>query len=67
MSNRFSPVQSTGSGPDIDAAVRIAHALEYIAVQLGEINERLANQAEIAEQARPSGLQRRMEERPAKK
>ena len=41
-SKPFSPVPSTGAGPDY-LLVRIAHALEFIAAQLGEINERLAN------------------------
>ena len=41
-SKPFSPVPITGAGPDY-VLVRIAHALEYIAAQLGEINERLAN------------------------
>jgi hypothetical protein len=40
-SKPFSPVPSTGAGPDY-LLVRIDHALEYIAAQLGEINERLA-------------------------
>jgi hypothetical protein len=31
---------AAGSGPETDAALRIAHALEYIAAQLGQINSK---------------------------
>jgi hypothetical protein len=38
----FEPLlQTTGQGIDLDASLRIAHALEYIAAQLGQINEKL--------------------------
>jgi hypothetical protein len=37
----FVPAESTGSGADQDARVRIAHALEFIAFQLGDMNARL--------------------------
>jgi hypothetical protein len=40
----FAPAQSTGAGADQDAMMRIAHALEYIAAQLGQINARMAGQ-----------------------
>lgn len=35
----FQPMPNTGSGsgPDIDAALRVAHAAEYAAAQLGTI------------------------------
>jgi hypothetical protein len=59
--SRFVKAQPTGIGSDMDAAGRIAHALEYIADQLGELNERLARQDAAAEQAKPSGLKKRME------
>jgi hypothetical protein len=47
----FQTAQPTGAGLDSDAQIRIAHALEYIAVQLGEINERLSKRAEAAEKS----------------
>ena len=41
VSEPYSPSRpSTGSGPETDAALRIAHALEYIAAQLGQINSK---------------------------
>jgi hypothetical protein len=37
---KFEPIfTSSGKGIDTDAALRIAHALEYIAAQLSEIHE----------------------------
>jgi len=41
MTQPFNPVGDSGAGPDISAALKSAHALEYIAFQLGEINARL--------------------------
>jgi hypothetical protein len=32
----------SGKGIDTDAALRMAHAFEYIAAQLGEINRKLS-------------------------
>lgn len=41
VSEPYSPSRpSTGSGPETDATLRIAHALEYIAAQLGQINSK---------------------------
>jgi hypothetical protein len=38
----FEPVFApSGKGIDTDAALRMAHAFEYIAAQLGEINRKL--------------------------
>jgi hypothetical protein len=42
-STPFVPSNVSGNGIDIDAQLRIAHALEYIAAQLGEINRRQAS------------------------
>ena len=42
----FEPViAASGKGIDTDAALRMAHAFEYIAAQLGEINRKLTKQA----------------------
>ena len=39
VSEPYSPSHpATGSGLEADATLRIAHALEYIAAQLGQIN-----------------------------
>jgi hypothetical protein len=39
----FEPLfTSSGKGIDTDAALRMAHAFEYIAAQLGEINRKLS-------------------------
>ena len=39
----FEPIfTASGKGVDTDAALRMAHAFEYIAAQLGEINRKLA-------------------------
>jgi len=41
VSEPYSPSHpATGTGPETDAALRIAHALEYIAAQLGQINSK---------------------------
>lgn len=41
VSEPYSPSRPvTGSGPEVDAALRMAHALEYIAAQLGQINSK---------------------------
>jgi len=37
----FRPAAPSGQPPEIEAQLRIAAALEYVAVQLGEINARL--------------------------
>ena len=37
----FQPVHPKTSNPDTDAALRIAHALEYIAGQLGHLNAKI--------------------------
>jgi hypothetical protein len=38
----FEPLlTSSGKGIDTDAALRMAHAFEYIAAQLGQINRKL--------------------------
>jgi DNA-binding MltR family transcriptional regulator len=38
----FEPLLSrSGQGPDIDAALRVAYALEYIAAKLGQIDSKL--------------------------
>jgi hypothetical protein len=38
----FEPLLTpSGKGVDTDAALRMAHAFEYIAAQLGEINRKL--------------------------
>ena len=37
----FRPVAPTGQPADVEAKLRIAAALEYIAAQLGQINARL--------------------------
>lgn len=41
-SEPYSPVQGAGANLQDNAAVRIAHALEYIAAQLGQINAKLS-------------------------
>ncbi len=42
VSEPYSPSRpATGSGPEVDATLRIAHALEYIAAQLGQINSKI--------------------------
>jgi hypothetical protein len=42
----FEPVfTESGKGIDTDAALRMAHAFEYIAAQLGEINRKLTKLA----------------------
>ena len=41
--------------PDAATQARIAHALEFIAVQIGEINKRLANEAAEKEAAHAAG------------
>jgi hypothetical protein len=33
--------RANGRGPDVDATLRMAQALEYIAAQLGQINAKL--------------------------
>jgi hypothetical protein len=44
--NRSKPiVAASGKGIDTDAALRMAHAFEYIAAQLGEINRKLTKLA----------------------
>jgi hypothetical protein len=35
------PPSASGTGLDVDATLRMAHALEYIAAQLGQINAKL--------------------------
>jgi hypothetical protein len=38
----FEPIfTSSGKGIDTDASLRMAHAFEYIAAQLGQINRKL--------------------------
>jgi hypothetical protein len=37
----FQPGYPKTGNPDTDAALRIAHALEYIAAQLGQVNAKL--------------------------
>jgi hypothetical protein len=46
----FKPLNPHGLNIEFHWQARVAHALEFIAAQLGEINERLANEA--AEMAR---------------
>ena len=42
----FEPiVAASGKGIDTDAALRMAHAFEYIAAQLGEVNRKLTKLA----------------------
>jgi hypothetical protein len=42
----FEPIFTlSGKGIDTDAALRMAHAFEYIAAQLGEINRKLTKLA----------------------
>jgi hypothetical protein len=42
VSEPYSPSRTdTGSGIEVDATLRIAHALEYIAAQLGQINSKI--------------------------
>ena len=43
--NAFEPTSTDGLRAEFAYDARIAHALEYIATQLGEINERFALQA----------------------
>jgi hypothetical protein len=57
MVTEFKPAQSTGAGMDQDHQTRIAHALEYIAVQLGEINARLEAQADASRKILTEELQ----------
>jgi hypothetical protein len=44
----FEPAAQTGAAIDMVILNRIAHALEYIAVHLGKIHERLTKQEEEA-------------------
>jgi hypothetical protein len=42
VSEPYSPSRpEAGGGIEVDAALRIAHALEYIAAQLGQINSKI--------------------------
>jgi hypothetical protein len=53
------PFQPSDTSPPFNAnaatQARIAHALEFIAVQIGEINKRLANEAAEKEAVRAAG------------
>ena len=49
----FRPAAPSGEPPEVEAQLRIAAALEYVAVQLGQINMRL-QRAEDEERAKRS-------------
>jgi hypothetical protein len=57
MVAEFTPAQSTGAGMDQDHQTRIAHALEYIAIQLREMNARLEAQADASRKILTEELQ----------
>ena len=40
----YVPAQQSGTGIDVDVQLRIAHALEYIAAQVGQISELMRRQ-----------------------
>jgi hypothetical protein len=40
VSSPFEPAAGSGAGIDVDAQLRIAHALEYIAAQIGPIRSK---------------------------
>ena len=40
----YIPAQQSGAGSDVNVQPRIAHALEYIAAQLGQISELMRRQ-----------------------
>jgi hypothetical protein len=40
VSSPFEPAAGSGAGIDVDAQLRIAHALEYIAAQIGQIRSK---------------------------
>lgn len=52
-SKPFQPAQGTGSGPEIDAMFRIATAVEYMAIQMGEMNRKLDRLIEASQKAPP--------------
>jgi hypothetical protein len=49
----FRPAPASGQTVEIDAQLRIAAALEYIAAQLGQINAREQRAEDMANAARP--------------
>jgi len=64
---QFKPAQSTGAGLESDFRARTAHALEYIAVQLGEINARLEAQDAAVKKKAGDEIQKELKASTAKK
>ena len=61
MSSRpFKPLDVKAFQIDFQFQARVAHALEFIAEQLSDLNERLANEAAAKERAEKAATQERL-------
>jgi hypothetical protein len=56
----FVPLDASEMQFELAHPARVAHALEFIATQLGEINERLATQEEPSARAKPVETQKEL-------